>query len=225
MCSSDLARVIDEMPDGPQKAQAAQRFWTSNPDLASHAGQYGLDVNHPQVWKMIQAEAGKYNPLGEQLKRAELAKSNAQAGLATAQAANVGTTDDIREFTFAQKNGFSGGFDDWMVKKREGSTKYGLNPIPFQKPDGSIGYMVPNTAGGSQELTIPSGGMAMPKATAIQTPTEVITRDQFGREIARERKDVAGAAEQKEVGEARGKAIADLPRQVDNAELALKTIE
>jgi hypothetical protein len=220
-----LAKVIDEMPDGPQKADAAQKFWSSNPDLASHAGQFGMNVNHPHVWKMIQAEAGKYDPLGEKVKLAELEKSRAQAGLATAQAANLGSTDDIREFQFAQKNGFRGGFDEWMVKKREGSTKFGLNPIPFQKSDGTIGYMVPNTAGGSQELGIPGGGTAMPKAVSVQTPTEVITRDQFGREIGRERKDIAGKEREEEIGKAQGKAVADLPRQIDNADLALKTIE
>lgn len=135
------------------------------------------------------------------------------------------TTDDIKEYEYAKRNGGTGSFTDWMKSKREGSLKYGLNPIPFQKPDGSIGYMVPNTSGGSQELSIPNGGVAMPKATTVQTPTEVITRDQFGRDIRRENKDVAGAAEQKEIGEARGKAAADLPRVIDNAELALQTIE
>jgi hypothetical protein len=65
----------------------------------------------------------------------------------------------------------------------------------------------------------------MPKAVSVQTPTEVITRDQFGREIGRERKDIAGKEREEEIGKAQGKAVADLPRQIDNAELALKTIE
>lgn len=38
-------------------------------------------------------------------------------------------------------------------------------------------------------------------------------------------KDVAGAAAQKEIGESRGQAQVDLPRQTDNANAALQTIE
>lgn len=45
-----------------------------------------------------------------------------------------------------------------------------------------------------------------------------------GPPMATFQKDVAGEAAQKEMGEAQGKATADLPRQEDNATLALKTI-
>lgn len=38
-------------------------------------------------------------------------------------------------------------------------------------------------------------------------------------------KDVSGVASMKEQGEAQGKALADLPRQIDNASVALKTID
>lgn len=219
------AAVIDAMPDGPEKQAFTQRMWATNPDLAAHMDKSGVDRNHPQVWKFLQAEAGKYDPMGEKLKQAELAKTQAQASLAQAQAGNLGTTDDIREFKFAQSNGFKGGFDEWMRTKREGSLRYGLNPIPFQKPDGTIGYMVPNTSGDSKELPIPSSGAAMPKVNNVQTPTEVVGRDQFGREVYRERKDIIGKERDEEIGKAQGKATADLPRIVDNAELALKTIE
>ena len=43
--------------------------------------------------------------------------------------------------------------------------------------------------------------------------------------IASYQKDVAGAASLKEQGEAQGKAAADLPRQMDNASVAIQTIE
>ena len=115
------ARVLADLPEGPQKQAYADRWYAANPQLVQYVNERGIDHRHPDFWKMLAAEAGNYDPLGEQAKRAELAKSNAQAGLATAQATNLGSTDDIREFTFAQKHGFNGSFDDWINKKREKS--------------------------------------------------------------------------------------------------------
>lgn len=57
------------------------------------------------------------------------------------------------------------------------------------------------------------------------TPTGVQIFDKgTGAPVRTISKDVAGAASLKEQGEAEGKAIADLPRQIDNAQLALDTI-
>lgn len=82
----------------------------------------------------------------------------------------------------------------------QSSVKYGLNPVPFQRPDGTIGYMVPNTAGEARALEIPGGGKALPQASVVQTPTHIITQDKFGRELSRERKDLAGAEMEKKQG-------------------------
>lgn len=220
------AQVIDEMPDGPQKQALSQQFYQANPALIEHATKIGVSHQDPRFWKFLRAEAGNYDPLKQRLAEAQISSANASAGLHNAQAGAVGQTDDIREYNFARsKGGFSGTFEDWMKVKSSGALKYGLNPVPYQKPDGSIGYMVPNTQGEARELQIPGGGQAMPKASAVQTPTQVIINDQFGRELRRENKDIAGKEAQEEVGKAAGQAQVNLPRIEENSARALKTID
>ena len=49
-----IARVIDEMPDGPDKERAAAMFHSANPDLIEHARSKGIDTrDHSTFWKQI----------------------------------------------------------------------------------------------------------------------------------------------------------------------------
>jgi hypothetical protein len=50
---------------------------------------------------------------------AQVPLMQAQAAAARAQATNTGQSDDIREFSFAQRNGYNGTFTDWMKQKRD----------------------------------------------------------------------------------------------------------
>lgn len=70
------AQVIDEMPDGQQKQQLAGQFYQSNPDLMAHIKSKGIDPAHPQVWKLLRAEAGNYDPLKQRLTEAQISNLN-----------------------------------------------------------------------------------------------------------------------------------------------------
>lgn len=203
-----------------QDADEGKRSEALNQILAMHPNQASLGPHYRDPRTGLHAILSDAGMADDYLKlRLDQRRTDAQV-------ANVGQTDDIREYNFARsKGGFQGSFEDWMKVKSAGALKYGLNPVPYQKPDGSIGYMVPNTQGEARDLNIPGGGTAMPKATTIQTPTQIITQDQFGNELRRENKDIAGKEAQEEVGKAQGKAQVDLPRIEENATRALSTIE
>lgn len=191
--------------DPARKAVLGQGLLKLHPQMGAKLQEAGIDASNPDlVARFLKAETSNFDPLGERAKKAQIAQSETQT-------ANIGKTDTIREFEFAKRNGFQGSYQDWQTSQENRSTKYGLNPIPYQKPDGSIGYMVPSTSGQTKDLGIPGGGKAMPKAVTDQTPTEIITRDQFGNIIRREQKDIAGKEEQEQIGTSRGKAKVDLP--------------
>lgn len=172
-------------------------------------------------YKMRQVAEGRAS---QQLDLAR-AKDTRDAIESTARTANIGKTDSIREFLFAKDNGFGGTYDAWQKDQENNALKFGLNPIPFMKSDGIMGYMVPNTRGATKELDIPSGGKAMPKVSYVSTPTHTITKDVYGNEIGREAKDIAGAKLQAEIGEARGKAQVDLPGVEMRANMMNKSLD
>ena len=136
------------------------------------------------------------------------------------------STDDIREFEYAKQNGYAGTFDNWMRQKREGQVRFGLQPIPYQKPDGTVGYMVPNTAGETRDLAIPgAGGRMLTPTHDTDLGTSVITRDKYGTVIGTTPKDIAGAAAAREVGTESGKAEFALPAIENKVRLANKYID
>lgn len=132
-------------------------------------------------------------------------------------------TKNIQEFKFLQKQGFKGTFEQFLHTKPNSSIKHGLVPIPFQKPDGTTGYMVSNTAGETKELNVP--GKILSPVTTVQTATDAITRDRYGKEISRESRGVGEAERQKIAGEAQGKAEVDLPVMEKHAKTLTSLIE
>lgn len=124
-------------------------------------------------------------------------------------------TKNIQEYKFQQKQGFRGSFQEFLQTKPNSSIKHGLVPIPYEKPDGSTGYVVSNTAGEVKELNVP--GKIKAPVTTYQTATDAITRDRYGKEIGRESKNVAEGERQKTAGEAQGKAQVQLPTVESNA--------
>ncbi len=208
-----IARVIDGEQDPARRATMIQNLYKGSPAMAASLQKYGIDPNdHANVPKFLMAQAGSYDPLSEEAKRAQIEASRASAAAARANAGNIGLTDPIREFQFAKRSGFQGSFEDWRKQADARSNKFGLTPIPFERPDGTMGYMVPSTSGETRELAIPGGGRALPQATTVQTPTEVITRDRFGRDISRERKDLAGAEYDKVSGREAAQSSSSIPK-------------
>lgn len=110
---------------------------------------------------------------------------------------------------------------DRAMAAGEAGTKHGLIPIPFRKPDGSMGYMVPNTRGDTKELVVPGQGQIMPKVSTYDLPTEKVVQDQFGNVVRREGKDIIGKESQEEIGKKKGQFEAGITK----AELALKDLQ
>lgn len=207
-------------------ARVAPQLFARHPEYVAMFEQNGIPTNNPHAAvKMLAQAYGDFDPLKQEQTRAQIEASKANAAQSYAQAGNIGKTDSIREFQYAKQNGFTGTYQDWQTSQENRSTKYGLNPIPYHKPDGSIGYMVPSTTGQAKTLDIPGGGKALPKTSTIQMPTEAIVQDQFGNVIRREQKDIVGKESQEEIGKAKGQAVVNLPGVEVRAEMMNKALD
>lgn len=201
-------------------------LYKMHPEMPAKLTEQGMDPNdHTSVAQFLKAQTSTYDPLGEKQKLAQIDASRANTAQSRAQTANIGKTSGIQEFEYAKRNGFAGTFKEWQTAQENRGQKFGLNPIAYQKPDGTIGYMVPSTSGQSKELEVPGGGKAMPKVADVQLPTEVITRDQFGNIIRREKKDIAGKEQQEELGKAKGQAQVNLPGVETRAQLMNESLD
>lgn len=204
-------------------AQYAPQIFAKHPKYAAKFAEYGIPMDKPHIAvKMLAQQYGDYDPVAIEKNRAAIEASRASAAQSQAQAANIGKTDAVREFQFSEKNP---AFKAYQESQQSQSTKYGLSPIPYTKPDGSIGYMVPSTSGQTKALEIPDGGKAAPKTTTIQLPTEAVVQDQFGNVIRREQKDIAGKESLEEQGKAKGQAIVNLPGVEVRAEMMNKALD
>lgn len=133
-------------------------------------------------------------------------------------------TKNIQEFKFLQKQGFKGTFEQFLHTKPNSSIKHGLVPIPYQKADGTTGYMVSNTAGETKDLSVPGNGTLLQPTRTVQTATDLITQDRFGNELKRESKNVSEGKRQEQVGEGKGTAQVNLPSVRSNAASTLAYI-
>jgi len=86
------SKVIDDMPDGQQKQAFAQKFWTANQDLAAHVQSKGIDPTSPHVWKILQAEAGVFDPDKRRETDARIEASKASAAANRAHAGYYGAS-------------------------------------------------------------------------------------------------------------------------------------
>lgn len=220
------AAAIHQM-QGPQRASAWQSWTRSNPDAAALMPKYGIDPNdHTKGPELIAMQAGQWDPQANRAKEAQIAQADASAGLARAQTANVGQTDQIREFRFARQNGFTGSFDDWKKKEAQAGTKTSLVPIYGTDATGNPVVMQPSSSGEMVQSRMPEGVTVSRQPIKLDAGTEYVLLDPITRQpVGRVPKNVADAAAQKEIGEARGKSSAALPVTVATAERALKTIE
>lgn len=173
------ASAIHQMPDGPQKAAAAQALMAGHADISPQLARYGVDPNdHTSAVGYLASAWGEYDPLARQAKQAQINQAQASTGLANAQAGNVGKTDDIREFDFAKKQGFAGSFEDWG--RRKANTNASQN-ITWGTDD--KGNYIPMQANRSGELVasklppnvapVPSEVLAYRKKLATESADDV----------------------------------------------------
>ena len=145
--------------------------------------------------KLMAAQAGQFvDPLDRQAKELGIDKTRAEIGKLNSEAAN-------------------------------GGEAYGKTGAIFLNPETNR-YEAVQFGGRGQVKRTELGGLTPARGTSevdTGTGTEIIDKA-TGLPVRTVAKDVAGAASQREQGEAQGKAAVDLPRQIDNAQLVLDTL-
>jgi hypothetical protein len=129
-------------------------------------------------------------PLQKQLMQAQITKANEPA-----------SSDDIREFQFAKRDGYAGGFADWMKQKREMNGQTAQQVTWGTDASGNYVPMQASRDGKLVQSQLPPG--------VTPVPAEVLA---FRRADAKER------------GEAAGKAKASLPGVESNAKIMIDAL-
>lgn len=195
--SAGLAQMALGEKDPTRKAAIMQQMYGLDPEFTRSLAAHGVNPNdHDTVANFVIAQARGYqDPLDTQAKKLGLQKTQAEISKLNAEAAN-------------------------------GGEAYGKTGAVFLNPQTGQ-YEAVQFGGRGQVKRTPLGGLTPSKGVGeVDTGlgTEIIDKA-TGQTVRTINKDVAGAASLKEQGEAQGKAILDLPRQIDNATLALKTIQ
>jgi len=135
-------------------------------------------------------------------------------------------TDDIKEFEYARRQGFQGQLSDWMAIKRKGAEEeYNKNLVYGTDERGNIVPMQAGTKGNLVASKLPPGVALQRDPIKFDAGDRYILLDPTTRQpIGQIAKNIAAVEQQKVEGETRGKAVADLPRVIDNAQQALDTI-
>lgn len=136
-----------------------------------------------------------------------------------------GQTDDIKEYHFAKKEDPSLTFAKFMSQKKAVSGEFGMQPIWGMK-DGKPSIIQLGKSGEAKESVLPPGFSPARDPVKVEGPTGTTILDPQTRQVIQFiPKDVAGAAKSKEIGEAEGQALVNLPTTIATAETALKTIK
>jgi hypothetical protein len=137
-----------------------------------------------------------------------------------------GQTDDIKEYQFAKREDPSLTFEKFMARKKAVSGEYGMQPIWGTGPDGKPAVLQLGKSGDAKQSVLPPGFSLARDPIKVEGPTGTTIIDpQTRQQVAFIPKDVAGAAKSKEIGEAEGQALVNLPTTLATAETALKTIK
>ncbi len=137
-----------------------------------------------------------------------------------------GLTDDIKEYQFAKKEDPSLTFNKFMSQKKAVSGEFGMQPIWGTGPDGKPAVLQLGKSGEAKQSVLPSGFNLSRDPVKVEGPTGTAILDpQTRQQVAFIPKDVAGAAKSKEIGEAEGQAVVNLPTTIATAESTLKTIK
>lgn len=196
------AAAVDQM-EGPQRVSTWQSILSRRG--ASNLTPEELDpITGP---KLMMAQAGQFiDPLDRQEKQLGLQKTQAEINKLNTEAATSGE-----------------------AYGKTGSVVQGSDGKYYSVQFGSRGQrqILPLELGGSPAA---SGGTAAPPVSlapqrGVAVEGNLMYDKATGAPVRDVSANIAGGASAKEQGEAQGKAHADLPRQVDNAKLALQTIQ
>jgi len=176
---------------------------------------HGLDINKDQRAAAEAARAAEEHPLSLQSKRAQIAQTQASTG-------QVGKTATINEYEFARKNGFQGSFDDW---KKNAGADYGKAGTIFERtePDGSKRFYGVQFGSNGQQLVreVTADGRPLAPAKGVKQMGDELISNATGDTVRNVAPQIAGGEAAKEIGEAKGKAIAAAPK-LDMAQESLE---
>ena len=137
-----------------------------------------------------------------------------------------GMTDDIKEFEYAKKQGFSGSLEQWMQRKRAGAGEYGLQPIWGVDKDGKPAIMQLGKSGEGVQSKMPEGFSPAKDPIKVDAGTEFVLLDPQTRQpIGRIPKNIEGKEAAEERGKATGQAQVGLSGALANGELAIQNID
>ncbi len=170
------------------------------------ANQMQQQAYERQRQQAADARTNEMFPLQKQLLEANVRK-----------ASEPPTSEDIREFEYARKGGFAGGFEQWMNNKRAQANGglYGQNGQIFQDKNGNF-FATQFGRDGSlkvQPITSPGGdGVGLMPAKGVEKVGDSLINKATGQEVRAIGGNISGEQVAKEVGEAKGKFIANLPK-------------
>jgi hypothetical protein len=137
-----------------------------------------------------------------------------------------GQTDDIKEYQFAKREDPSLTFQKFMQQKKAVSGEYGMQPIWGVDAQGRPAVLQLGKSGEAKQSVLPDGFSLSRDPIKVEGPTGTTILDPQTRQpVQFIPKDVAEAAKQKEIGEARGQATVSLPTTIANAEQTLQVIK
>lgn len=133
----------------------------------------------------------------------------------------------VQEYEYAVSKGYKGDFESWKkVAQNGGQEQFGNTPIWGTDDKGNPVLMQPSNRGGVRQVQLPPGVTPQRGQTSrVDLGTEWGILDANGSFIGRVPKDVAGAAREKELGEAAGKAQVNLPGAEANATYMLELLD
>jgi hypothetical protein len=137
----------------------------------------------------------------------------------------TGGTDDIKEFEYAKKQGFTGNLQEWMQRKRAGAGEYGLQGIWGTK-DGKPALTQLGKSGEAVLSKLPEGFEPAQKPIEVDTKMGTVLIDpQTRQNIGFVPKQIAEAAAQEKIGEAQGPARVALPAAENTTKRALTMLD
>lgn len=137
-----------------------------------------------------------------------------------------GGTDDIKEYEYARARGFTGSLQDWLVNKRATSGEYAKQLVYGTDKDGNIVPMQAGSRGDLVQSKMPNGVSLQRDPLKIETATGTVLIDPTTRQqMGYIPKNVAEGERQKQVGEAQGKALVDLPKVESSSKALMEKIQ
>jgi hypothetical protein len=123
-------------------------------------------------------------------------------------------TDDIREYEYAKRQGFSGSFTDYMQRKRVGAGEFGLNPIFGTDAEGNTAFVQPGKSGTAIQGKLPPGFKIARDPLKVDLGTHWGFIDPQSRQMVTTiPKELAKAKEQEKFGTLQGEAKGELASQ------------